>query len=316
MKKKWFVLAMACMALTLGGCKEKGPSQLETARSAGIASMENGDYEQAIASFEQAYSLCDEKMPETKTDLALFKATCQYEQKDFAGVKDTCTDILTLGENADAYYLRGVSFLQLGEMDMAKADFDCAAAISPADYSLYLNIYKQYEQINQSAVGDTYLQLALSIQGEDLEDSYQKGCIYFYLKDYASAKECLATPVEAKHKDATALMGEVYLKLGDTASARSVYQQYLTNFGDTPEAYNGLVLCDIADGAYDSALTNAQQGLALEGEENKRDLRYNVIVAYEKKLDFAAAKEKAAEFVELYPEDEAGQREYAFLSTR
>lgn len=316
MKKKWFVLAMACMALTLGGCKEKGPSPLETARSAGIASMEKGDYEQAIASFEQAYSLCDEKMPETKTDLALFKATCQYEQKDFTGVKDTCTDILTLGENADAYYLRGVSFLQLGEMDMAKADFDCAAAISPTDYSLYLNIYKQYEQINQSAVGDTYLQLALSIQGEDLEDSYQKGCIYFYLKDYSSAKECLAAPVEAKHKDATALMGEVYLKLGDTASARSVYQQYLTNFGDTPEAYNGLVLCDIADGAYDSALTNAQQGLALEGEENKRDLRYNVIVAYEKKLDFAAAKEKAAEFVELYPEDEAGQREYAFLSTR
>lgn len=122
--------------------------------------------------------------------------------------------------------------------------------------------------------------------------------------------------MEAKYKDAMELMGKVYLELGDTGRARNLYQQYMTEFGASPEAYNGIVLCDIADGAYDSAIANAQLGLELETEEGKKDLRFNVIVAYEKKLDFASAKEKAAEFVELYPEDEDGRREYDFLITR
>ena len=37
---------------------------------------------------------------------------------------------------------------------------------------------------------------------------------------------------------------------------------------------------------------------------------------YEKKLDFATAKEKAAEYVKNYPADEAGIRENNFLKTR
>ena len=316
MKKRWCILVAICMMLTLGGCREKGPSKLEVARSEGIAYMEQGQYEQAISSFDLAYSFCDEKMPQTKTDIALFKATCQYEQGDFTGVKDTCTGILALNENADAYYLRGVSFQKLGENDAAKADFDCAVALTPEDYGLYLNIYKQYEKINQSAVGDAYLQIALNIQGEEMEDYYQKGCIYFYLKDYAKAQEYLAAPVEAQHKEATELMGKVYLALNDTVHARNVYQQYMTNFGATSEAYNGIMLCDIADGAYDAAIANAEAGLTLEGEDGKKDLRYNMIVAYEMKLDFESAKAKAAEFVELYPEDEDGRKEYDFLITR
>lgn len=316
MKKKCGILLLVTAVMLLSGCRDKGPSKVEVARSEGIACMEQQQYDQAITYFDQAFSLCDEKMPETKTDIALFKASCQYKQEDYNGVKDTCSVILSLGENADAYYLRGASFLKLGEMDAAKADFDCAADISPADYGLYLNIYQQYEEINQSAVGDSYLQIALNIPGESMEDYYQKGCIYFYLQDYAKAQECLASPVEAQHKEATELMGQVYLALNDTVHARNIYQQYMTSFGETPEAYNGIVLCDIADGAYDAAIANAEAGLALEGEDGKRDLRYNVIVAYEKKLDFATAKAKAAEFAELYPEDEAGKKEYDFLSTR
>lgn len=315
MKKRWSIVLLAS-AMLLCGCRDKGPSKLEVARSEGMTYMEQGEYDQAIASFDLAYSFCDEKMPETKTDIALFKASCQYKQEDFEAVKGTCTDILALGENADAYYLRGVSFLKLGETDAAKADFDCAAAVTPEDYGLFLNIYKRYEEVNQSAVGDAYLQMALNIPGEEMEDYYQKGCIYFYLQDYTKAQEYLASPVEAQHQGAMELMGQVYLALNDTVHARNMYQQYMTNFGETPEAYNGIVLCDIADGAYDSAIANAQTGLALEGEEGKRDLRYNTIVAYEMKLDFETAKAKAAEFVELYPEDEAGRKEYDFLSTR
>ena len=51
-------------------------------------------------------------------------------------------------------------------------------------------------------------------------------------------------------------------------------------------------------------------------DSSKRDLLYNEIVVYEKKMDFATAKQKAEEFMQLYPDDEAGQKEYDFLITR
>ena len=50
--------------------------------------------------------------------------------------------------------------------------------------------------------------------------------------------------------------------------------------------------------------------------KGKQDLYFNEIVVYEKKLDFATAKEKAAEYVKNYPADEAGIRENNFLKTR
>ena len=90
----------------------------------------------------------------------------------------------------------------------------------------------------------------------------------------------------------------------------------MDKYGETPEAYNGMVLCDITDENYDSALENITKGLALSNDKGKQDLYFTESVVYEKKLDFATAKEKAAEYVKNYPADEAGIRENNFLKTR
>ena len=316
MKKRNFCVLAAVMLL-LTGCGNKTREQLESDRDAGIAYMDQAQYEQAVTSFESAYALCDEKMPETKTDISLYEAACQMKLEDYESVKNTCTRILELGENAEAYYMRGVAFLKLGDKDAAKADFDGAAVMEPNDYEMFLNIYQQYEAINQSAVGDQYLQQVLNNESTGLEDDYQKGSIYYYLGDYEKAATALARPVEAKKEDAMRLMGQVYLAQGDTQSAWVVYQQYKETFGETAESYNGIALCDIADGDYDTALQDIQQGLSLDvSDSSKRDLLYNEIVVYEKKMDFATAKQKAEEFMQLYPDDEAGQKEYDFLITR
>ena len=59
-----------------------------------------------------------------------------------------------------------------------------------------------------------------------------------------------------------------------------------------------------------------EEGLKLDTDESKQNLRFDEIVCYEKKLDFETAAIKARAYVELYPTDEAGQREYRFLKTR
>ena len=126
----------------------------------------------------------------------------------------------------------------------------------------------------------------------------------------------LASAVENEDADCLLLMGRVYLKLDDTSHARVMYQNYGEKYGETPESINGLVLCDIAEGSYDSALSNIERGLALDGEKGKQELAFNAIAALEKKGDFVSAKEKAAAYVQEYPADEKGQREYEFLQSR
>ena len=208
------------------------------------------------------------------------------------------------------------TYMELDEKDKASVDFTTAVKLSPQDYDLLLNIYECYSDKNLSAEGDTYLQQALAINSDDTEDIYQKARIYYFLGEYDEAKAELNKMSDSQDARSMMLLSRVYMKQDDTAHARQLYQQYMDKYGETPEAYNGIVLCDIADADYDSALSNIEKGLALKEEKGKQDLYYNEIVVYEKKLDFETAKEKAGEYVKNYPSDEAGLRENNFLKTR
>ena len=90
--------AVLSMCVLLAGCRDKGPSEVELARNEGISYMEQADYQNAITAFENAYNLCDEKMPETKTDISLYEAACQFKTADFEGVKTPAAGFWSLGK--------------------------------------------------------------------------------------------------------------------------------------------------------------------------------------------------------------------------
>ena len=227
-----------------------------------------------------------------------------------------CDEILTLNQEGDACYLRGACYMAQGDYDKAKTDFDAAVALSPKDYDLVLDIYGCYQEQKRSADGAPYLENALNIEDSSDEGSYQKARIYFYLEDYDNAQSLLNPLVEKKNGEAMALMAKIYLEEGDTTHARNLWQELISSAGESQTAYNGLVLCDIQDGDYASALGNVDKGLALSGEEARQELMYNAIVACERQGDFDTARTKAQEYVEKYPADERGTREYTFLQTR
>lgn len=289
---------------------------LEAHRGSGMAYMGLGDYEKAVTSFRQAVMLTDERMEDTKKDILYYMASAQYKMEDYIGTISTCDDILTMASEADARYLRGTCYLELEEKEKASVDFDAAALLAPNDYDLFLNIYISYLDKNLSAEGNKYLQQALSIDGKSDEDAYNKARIYYYLEDYENAKNLLMPLVEDKNEQGMLLMGKVYMEIDDMPHSRKVYEEYLAEYEPNAEVYNGLVLCDLSENNYDAALQNIEKGMAVEGEQGKQELLFNSIVAYEGKRDFASAKAKAQEYVERYPSDEAGIREYEFLSTR
>ena len=73
-----------------------------------------------------------------------------------------------------------------------------------------------------------------------------------------------------------------------------------------------MAYCDILDGDYDSALSNIQKGLDTGDQDERQALLFNEIVAYEKKMDYASAKEKIAAYLEAYPTDERAVKENYF----
>ncbi|MDO4321648.1 MAG: tetratricopeptide repeat protein [Lachnospiraceae bacterium] len=297
---------------------KEGEQEMLAYRGLGIAYMGLARYEEAEMAFQAALDYTDDKMPENRQDTELYLATVQYREEKYEETIATCDDILkeTSKGNADAYFLRGASYLHEGIQEEAGKDFDAAVAIEQTDYDLYLNIYECYREQNLSGLGGEYLQSALNIPGDDMEHYYNRGRIYYYLENYEEAQRQLIRPVEEKYEPAMYLIGRVYLAMNDYEHAQTIYQQIQSEFGAEAETFNGLALCSIESGDYDMALSYISQGLDTEGTAGKQELYFNEIIAYERKLDFAAAKAKAQEYVQKYPGDEAGQKEWTFLSTR
>lgn len=289
-------------------------------RGLGMAYMGLGQYGDAADAFKEAISEAEEdgKMPETMRDLQMYLASAYYRQGDYEASADICTDLLSEedGASSDAYFLRGASLLKQNLEEEAQKDFDEAAKLSPTDYSLFLNVYECYDEVNLSGAGYVYLQKALDIRGDTVEDDYHRGRIYYYLGEYEKAQAELTAPVEQKHEESMYLMGQVYLALGDNTHAKNIYDQIRTEYGDSARCCNGLAMCGMAEENYDQALEWIAQGLSMQGNEGKQELYFNEMVCYERKLDFETAKQKAQEYVQNYPSDEEGQKELKFLQSR
>ena len=136
------------------------------------------------------------------------------------------------------------------------------------------------------------------------------------MDDYENAESELKHAIDGDNTEALVLLGMVYMDKGDSANAKAMFQQYVSQAENGAKGFNGLALCDIEDGDYDSALSDIESGIHVAGAEDMQSLLFNEIVVYEKKLDFQTALQKAQEYLELYPEDKTVKKELAFLKTR
>ena len=81
-------------------------------------------------------------------------------------------------------------------------------------------------------------------------------------------------------------------------------------------AMNALAEIQMEKGNYEAALEDIRQGLAMDNVTNQQELLSNQIIAYEYSGDFSSAWDVVQQYVSLYSDDEAAQREYIFLKNR
>ncbi len=345
MKRAWMILGLAAL-LSFAGCGDQKADQLyeegisaleaedyegaveafdeltalgerlpEAYRGAGIAWLQQGAYPEAIAAFSRSLNYMDYDNEAFENDVTYYLAQARLSYGETDKAISLYSDILKKGENSQCFYLRGKAYMIQGEMEKAAQDFSRALE-GCTDYDLYINIYQLYADQGNSAEGLEYLDSALSLEPETGEDYCQRGRIYCLRGEYEEAADELIQAIDLEYSDAMLLLGSVYLEMDDSASARSMYQEYLAAGNSPARAYNGLALCDIHDGQYDNALKNIASGLEEADEEEQQGLLYNEIAVYEYQRDFETAKTKMAEYLERYPDDQEAVRENQFLSTR
>lgn len=345
MKKTWLLLG--CILLLAAGCGSSEADQLyekgiealsegdyqsaveefeqltqlgtrlpEAYRGEGIAWLRQEAYPEAIAAFSRSLNYMDFSNAEFERDVTYYLASARLAYGEVDKAIELYTGLLKKKADPDCYYLRGKAYLIQGDLEQAEKDFTRALADS-TDYNSYITIYQLYVDQGKHSEGQVWLEMALELTPETGEDFYQRGRILVLQEEYEEAADALVEAVNLEYTEAMLLLGRVYLNMDDSASARSMYQSYLSAGEYPARGYNGMALCDIYEGSYDSALQNIQSGLnAEEDEEARKSLLYNEIVVYEYQKDFATAKSKMAEYLAVYPEDQDAVRENQFLSTR
>lgn len=297
-------------------CISAGYKLSQSYRGSGIVRLRTGDYQGAIENLTNA--LNDDKTGKSdKQDILEYRAAAELKAELY---DQAMADCQTLAEeyslSADDYYLTGCVALAMDSYDEASSNFS-AAYENDASYEMAIQIYESYLEHDMEADGTKYLETALKTEAKTAEDYCERGKVYYYMEDYDNARTELTEAVNRNSTEAALVLGMTYMAQGDTASARNYYQQYIDADGDDPaKGYNGLALCDIADGAYDSALQNISQGLGEATSDEMRDLLFNEIVVYEKQMDFATALSKTQEYVNMFKDDQAAAKELIFLQSR
>ena len=297
-------------------CISAGYKLAQSYRGSGIVKLRTGDYQGAIDDLTNA--LNDEKTGKSdRKDLLEYRAAAELKAELY---DQAMADCQTLAEdyslNANDYYLTGCVALAMDSYDEASSNFSEAYG-SDSTYEMAIQIYEAYLGQEMEADGTRYLEAALKTEAKTADDYCERGKVYYYMDDYENARTELTTAADKGSTEATLILGMVYMAQGDTSNARSFYQQYIDADGDDPaKGYNGLALCDISDGDYDSALQNISQGLGDATSDEMRDLLFNEIVVYEKKLDFSTALSKAQEYVQTFKDDDAAAKELTFLQSR
>lgn len=297
-------------------CISAGYKLVDSYRGSGIVKLRTGDYQGAINDLTNA--LNDENAGKSdQKNILEYRATAELKAELY---DQAMADCQTLAENyslnANDYYLTGCVALAMDSYDEASSNFSEAYG-NDSTYEMAIQIYEAYLERDMEADGTRYLDAALKTEPKSGDDYCERGRVYYYMEDYDNAIKELTEAVDKNNIEGMQLLGQVYMAKGDTSNARTFYQQYIDAEGEDPaKGYNGLALCDIADGNYDSALQNISQGLGDASSEEMKDLLFNEIVVYEKQMDFATALSKAQTYVETFKDDQAAARELVFLQSR
>lgn len=310
--------AAVVLLLTVCGCGDEKLVENEQAyRQTGLELIDQGDYEGAVAAFNQALQERVGIVSNLEEDINFYKAYAQMEAGKAEDAIATYTAILDYDEkNADAWYLRGCANISAGQAESAAEDFKNAADYNKDNGEMYAGIYEQLVTAGLLDDAAGYLEQGLKIKGDSASACLARGRLYFVSGNYEKAESELNAALDQEAVTANLYLGRVYQAQGRNEDAQSYYEAYLEeNPNDSKVLFElGQIAFEKED--YEQAVSWFEEGMACKNVINKRELWSGKIAAMEYMGNFDGAKQEMEVYLESYPNDGAAQRELAFLKTR
>ena len=296
--------------------EESGEDMAYILRARGVANMGLTNYEEAVEQFIAALGYSDWRIDDFDIDVNYYLAdTYERMGKDSEAI-DTYSAILGIREkDMLAHYRRGRVRLRQNDHDGALEDFERALKLEPDNYDLRIEIAGRLTESGYEDEGRNYLEQFLAEKEKKLSD-FDKGRIYFYMEDYATAKTYFEEARDDDDQSTILFLGKTYEMLGDYNYATSTYQNYLSKHPEAALIHNQLGLSRLESGDYAGAKEAFQTARNLNNTGIDQTLSFNEIVACEYTGDFNQAKVLMEAYIKKYPDDEAAKREALFLSTR
>lgn len=297
---------------------EEGENAELAYRGVGMTYLGMAKYPEAVGAFETALQNGGLFAGDLERDINFYMATALYKNEQYTNSAELLDIIIESDkDNSDAHFLRGCIFLETGDFDQGVASFDKAIEYSDDEQSVKIRIFEELASNGYDEKGSEYLTDILE-NGNKLSD-YEQGVVYFYLKDYDSARNHLGLAKQSGGKNmgnVVYMLGKTYEKLGEYNYASVLYTEYLQDHIGDANIYNQLGVCQLELGDTAAAIQSFESGLSLGDSTMMQTLKYNQICAYEQATDFAKAKTLLDEYLMAYPDDENARREAVFLSTR
>lgn len=191
----------------------------------GFAYLSKGDYDRALADFNQAIQL----QPDSAT-FYIMRGEIYAKQDDFDQAITNFDQAIKLQPNlVDAYYNRGRSYREKGDYDRAIADYDQAIKLKPKDAGIYNGRGWTYAQAGNfdQAIADLNQAIKLNPNEASFYDS--RGFAYAGKREYdrAIADYNRALKLKPDADYAYYHRGTVYRALGDRLKAIADFKRTL-----------------------------------------------------------------------------------------
>ncbi len=298
-------------------------------RGLGIAYMQQEEYEKAIDAFDQGLSHMNETVSPIHYDMLEHRAEAEVLSEDYNRAVESYTSLIRLGINPGENYMkRGLLYArnQAASEDpegtyylqYAIEDFDLALEADPDNYELYLNIYLCMEAYGYDDLAEQYLQRALDLPEENVQQMRAKGKVFFYLERYQDALPLFLDAIDQEDVESYYYTAKCCEKVEDYETAMKIYETLLRKEeNQTAEAYNQMAECLVLQGEYQEAELYLRQAEALDKDGSlKSHILWNKTILYEKKGDFSSAYQALLEYIALYGTSRETEREMAYILQR
>ena len=313
------ILLLGLVMILCTGC---GNKELKKHYEQGNEYLENGQYEEALAEFEQSYnSDTDQDALEDNKKVYRCQGITYYkmgEYKKAVSMFSYALDIPYLTEiDLDILKYKILAEEAIGDYEQAVEDFESAIAHDLSDFELYFGKFFAQKEIGDEAGALETLERALTLTGKGDEFKLNLSKTYYYMEQYEVAisgfKELREELPEAYY-----FLGDCYYQKREYDKAIECFEQALDKdmTQDTGLIYNQIGNCYLAEEEYEIALSYFKQGQELPNTIWTKPLMYNEIIALEKQMKYAEALKACEDYLAEYPEDEKVMKEKQFLETR